>query len=367
MGRTPARPPGKHRDRRRRRRAAAGAVPLLVALVATAGVRVASSSAGAAGPPSTLEAWIYPSSAHQPACDTGTELSALAADPVSVLKPEYLTVGARGQVLTETAAELPCNGYSTANLAAVRRAAHTVDVTVSAGTHGTKALLANAGRRSAAQRAIAAFVAGNGLDGVDLDFEPTRWSSTLWSSYVGFVRSLASTMRSAGRDVDVDLEPFTTTPWDAERYGAVAAAGGRVVVMAYDHEFDTACAAISPTSWLEQVVRYAQSQVPAADLTVGIPAYGYTTTTCRRVAHVTSNVAYVTMEHAPGFPSTAAAVARDRDPSSGELRWSAGGVLHDLVDATALDAKLEVVENLGVTDVSVWSLGGEPWFTGNPG
>ena len=40
------------------------------------------------------------------------------------------------------------------------------------------------------------------------------------------------------------------------------------------------------------------------------------------------------------------------------------GVLYDYVDTTALDAKLQVVEAMGVQDVSVWSLGGEPWFGG---
>ncbi len=164
----------------------------------------------------------------------------------------------------------------------------------------------------------------------------------------------------------MDLEPFTATPWDAQRYGDVAAAGAHLVVMAYDHEFDTACAPISPYSWLQQVVRYAQSQVPATDLTIGIPSYGYTTTTCKKVAHVTSNVAYVTMRSLPGFPNTPAAVEAFRDPSSGEIRWSDNGVFRDFVDSSALNAKLAVVEATGVTDVSVWSLGGEPWFGGNP-
>jgi spore germination protein YaaH len=188
----------------------------------------------------------------------------------------------------------------------------------------------------------------------------------MWSEFVSFTSSLVHNLSATGRVVEVDLEPFTTTPWDAERYGAVAAAGAHLVVMAYDHEFDTPCAPISPYSWLEQVVRYAQSQVPATSLTIGIPSYGYTTTTCKRVAHVTSNVAYVTMEHMPGFPSSPAAVQSLRDPSSGEIRWTSGGIFHDLVDASALNAKLAVVEAMGVTDVSVWSLGGEPWFGGNP-
>jgi len=138
------------------------------------------------------------------------------------------------------------------------------------------------------------------------------------------------------------------------------------VVMAYDHEFDTACAPVSPYSWLEQVVAYAQSQVAADDLTIGIPAYGYYTTTCKRIDDITDNVAYTTMENEPGFPTTPTAVAAARDPSSGEIRWTSGHTFYDFVDSTSLNEKLQVVENMGVTDVSVWSLGGQPWFTGNP-
>ena len=240
-------------------------------------------------------------------------------------------------------------------------------MTVSAGTRGTKALLANSTRRAAAEASIESFVASAGLDGVDLDFEPTRWTATTWHEYMSFVSALVGELRPAGRVVEVDLEPFTTTPWDAERYGDVAAADAHLVVMAYDHEFDIACAPISPYSWLQQVVTYAQSQVPADGLTIGIPSYGYTTTTCKKVAHVTSNVAYVTMENESGFPTSPADVTALRDPSSGEIRWESGNVFHDFVDATALQSKLGVVEALGVTDVSVWSLGGEPWFSGNPG
>ncbi len=317
--------------------------------------------------PQTLEAWIYPASAGQPACDVPGELANLDAQPIAVLKPEYLAVTNGGRVVIETAASLPCNGFSAANLAAVRAAAHRVYVTVSAGNRATKSVLGNATRRTRAEASIESFVDTNGINGVDLDFEPNRWSQTTWHEYMSFVSSIVGVMRPAGRAVEVDLEPFTTTPWDAERYGDVAAANAHVVVMAYDHEFDVACAPISPYSWLEQVVSYAQSQVPAGSLTIGIPSYGYTTTSCRRVAHVTSNVAYVTMEGEPGFPLTPARISTLRDPSSGEIRWTSGNVFYDFVDASALNAKLNVVETMGVNDVSVWSLGGEPWFSGNPG
>jgi hypothetical protein len=74
----------------------------------------------------------------------------------------------------------------------------------------------------------------------------------------------------------------------------------------------------------------------------------------------------VDMEKEPGFPRTASAVNALRDPNSGEIRWRSGKTLYDYVDSTALNDKLRVIEEMGVTDVSVWSLGGQPWFNRNP-
>ncbi|HLX87861.1 MAG TPA: glycoside hydrolase family 18 protein [Acidimicrobiales bacterium] len=345
-----------------------------MAAVAFAGSLVAGPGLGGAEPagasttlPTTVEAWVYPGSAGEPTCKASQELAAMAGAPISLIKPEYLTIGSRGRVLTETAAGLPCNGFSPANLALARAAAQRVYVTVSAGTSGVKGALSNPVRTATAEAAITSFVATNNLDGVDLDFEPNRWTASLWLRFVHMVSDLNGKLSSAGRGVEVDLEPFTSTPWDAERYGDIANAGAHVVVMAYDHEFDIACAAITPYSWLTQVVTYAQSQVAPSQLTIGLPAYGYHTANCSRVSHVVSNVALVTMEGEPGFPSTPAAVAGLRDPGSGEVRWSWGGTFYDYVDSTSLDAKLQLVESMGVADVSVWSLGGEPWFSGYPG
>ena len=317
--------------------------------------------------PKTLEAWIYPSPSGQPACDTSSELATLAADPIAILKPEYLYVSNGGQVVEETATGgLPCNGFSAANLAKVRAAAKRVYVTVSASTPAVGALLDDPSRLRTGRQAIEHFVSANHLDGVDLDFEPNRWSAPVWQSFMTFVSSIATSFRPSGRTVEVDLDAFTMTPWDAERYADVAAAGAHLVVMAYDDEYNVACAPITPYHWLKAVTSYARSQVPLSSLTIGIPAYGYLTATCSQIADITDNVAYVTMEKEPGFPTTAAAVDALRDPSSGEIRWTSGKTRYDYVDATALNDKLEVVETMGVTDVSVWSLGGQPWFNRNP-
>lgn len=323
--------------------------------------------AGRVALPKTLEAWIYPSSSGQPACDTSSELAAMAAHPIAVLKPEYFYVSNSGQVDEETAAEgLPCNGFSAANLAKVRTAAKRIYVTVSAGSPGVAALLDNPTRLAAGEAVVEHFVVANHLNGVDLDFEPNQWVPTDWHGFVTFMSGLVSAFGSSGRTVEVDLDAFTGTPWDAERYADVASAGAHLVVMAYDDEYGVACAPITPYSWLRRVTAYAKSQVPLADLTVGIPSYGYDTTTCSQIAHVTDNVAYVDMVKKPGFPTTPSAANAVRDPNSGELRWVSGGTHYDVVDSTALNDKLAVVEASGVTDVSVWSLGGQPWFNGNP-
>ena len=315
--------------------------------------------------PATVEAWIYPGTTGQPTCDVPSELSALDANPIALLKPQYMTVRG-GKVKIDTGAEYPCNGFSSANLAEVQAAAQQVYVTVSAGSGATKSLLAGSPKQSAALATIESFVESNGLNGVDLDFEPNDWTATMWPEYMSFVGNLVAALSPEGRGVEVDLDGFTTTPWDAERYAEVASAGAHLVVMAYDDEYAVACAPITSYAWLQKVVTYAQSQVPASDLTVGLPSYGYTTTTCTRVKDVTSNISYVTMQNEPGFPTTPAAVESLRDPNSGEIRWEVGGVHYDYVDATALNDKLQTVESLGVNDVSVWSLGGEPWFTGTP-
>jgi spore germination protein YaaH len=317
--------------------------------------------------PKTLEAWIYPTSAGQPACDTSSELTAMAAHPIAILKPEYFSVSNGGKVVEETApGGLTCNGFSAANLAKVRTAAKRIYVTVSAGSPAVATLLDNPGRLTSGEATIEHFVSTNHLDGVDLDFEPKQWVESDWHAFVTFMSGIATSFRGSGRTVEVDLDGFTTTPWDAERYADVSNAGAHLVVMAYDDEYGVACAPITPYAWLRAVTAYAKRQVPVSDLTIGIPSYGYFTTTCSQIAHITDNVAYVNMAKKPGFPSTAAAVNAVRNSASGELRWTSGGVHYDAVDATALNDKLAVVEQMGISDVSVWSLGGQPWFNGNP-
>ena len=147
------------------RRVAPRATVCLLLLTVVTGIQIRSSAPAQATPlPQTVEGWIYPSSLGQPTCDVPAELSSLSSAPIALLKPEYLSISNSGRVTTETAASLPCNGYSQANLASVRSAAQNVYVTVSAGTRGTKALLNKPAHRATALAALTSFAVSNSVE-----------------------------------------------------------------------------------------------------------------------------------------------------------------------------------------------------------
>lgn len=313
-----------------------------------------------------VEAWIYPGTPGQATCDVNSELSALLPQSLAAVKPQYLRVTPHGKVSVITAQKMPCNGFRPSSVGKLEVTARHVIVTVAAGPPGVGALLATSASRAAAQRAIVNFVVSNGFDGAELNFEPAGWSGQTWSSYMTFVAGLAQTLHRTGKELEVDMAGWTSTPPDAERYVDPVLAGARLVVMAFDHQYVQPCSPIAPYSWMRRVVAYVRSQVPLSDVTVGIPSYGYRAKSCTSASAVRDNIPYVTMRQEPGFPTTAAEVASHRDPSSGEIRWKSGQTQYDFVDATDLRSKLRLLQNLGVGEVAVWSLGGNPWFTGNP-
>lgn len=316
--------------------------------------------------PVGIQTSIYPGRPGQATCNVPNELAAMAPHSLAAVKPQYLQVTASGQVSVITAARMGCNGFGPASLSTLQRSARQVLVTVAADPPGVGALLANAENRAAALGAISSFVTRHRLNGAELDFQPAGWSSVTWSAYMTFVRGLSQDLSQSGDQLEVDLPAWSATPPDAERYADPVLAGAHLVVMALDHQYVEACSPLAPYGWLRQVVGYAKSQVASSDLIVAIPSYGYRARSCTSTNTVRDNIPYVTMQATPGFPSADTDVAAHRDHASGELRWKVDQTQYDCVDATALRSKLRLLQSLGVGTVSVWALGGNPWFTGNP-
>ena len=210
--------------------------------------------AGATTLPTTVEAWIYPGSPGQPTCDVPAELSGLDSDPVAVLKPQYLTVSAAGRSGSTRRPSCRATASAAADLAAVRAAAHQVYVTVSAGTGATKSLLAGSleGVGGPGRHRVVRLVQRDRRCRSRLRAEPVDHRDV--GAYMALRRRPGGSAAPRAEGVEVDLDAFTTTPWDAERYADVAAAGAHLVVMAYDDEYAVACSPITPYAWLQQVV-----------------------------------------------------------------------------------------------------------------
>lgn len=344
--------------------------------VADAGTTSAHRTAAANRPASTtsgvaLETWLYGGSTGDSECTAASEY----ADNrvlTGALKPEYWSVTSKGTVTLETATSGTCNGYSAADVADLKaHSAYQYPTISGMTTADVHALVSSSSKRSAAVSQLTSLVVSANLSGVDVDLEDYwSWSAADFSNYKTFLGQLATSLHAKGKKLLVDA-PAMTADASFYDYAAVSAVGvDELEIMAYDEEFDTAsgarCLPITPYAWLKQVTTYAQSKVTdPAKLVIGLPSYGISAPDPCDLNNVTGNIQYSDMKKSPGFSTDPATVAARRDPSSGEIRWVSGGTLYDYVDSTALNAKLAVLKSLGVTKVSVWSLGGgNPWFTG---
>jgi spore germination protein YaaH len=318
-----------------------------------------------------LQTWLYPGSPGDSTCTAPAEYADNRVKN-GALKPEYWSVTSKGKVTLETTADGTCNTYSAANVADLKaHSAYQYPTISGMTTADVHALVSSGTNRSNAVSQLTSFVVSNQLTGVDVDMEDYwSWSAADLTNYKTFLGQLATSLHAKGKKLVVDA-PAMTEDADFYDYAAVSAKGvDELDIMAYDEEFDTApgsrCLPITPLAWLKQVTRYAQSKVPdPAKLVIALPSYGISAPDPCNLDAVTGNIQYSDMKHSPGFSSDPATIAARRDASSGEIRWVSGGTLYDYVDSTALNAKLAALTSLGVTKVSVWSLGGgNPWFTG---
>ncbi|GAA1987379.1 ricin-type beta-trefoil lectin domain protein [Catenulispora subtropica] len=363
--------------------ASAAAAALLVGVAAwpagaapraarTAGTTAASTTTASAAAPIQVQEWLYPGPVGNVTCSAPAEYADGRVQN-GILKAEYIDIDTDGSPYTLLASNpaYACNGYSTANAADVKAHSAQQYVTVSlADLPSEEALTGTKAKRAAAISTITTFVKNIGFTGADVDFENYwDWTGDDQANYYSFLTELAAGLHAAGLKLQVEGPPDTTTGFN---YGTVLADGvDQVVMMTYDDEYQSpvgsTCLAFSPYAWMQDLLTSALAQIPAAQqsrFVAGLPAEAYAAT--NKCQNITGNLTVKDMTKAPGYSSDPAVIASRRDPGSGEIRWSSSGTFYDYVDQTALDAKLQLVRNLGITHVSVWTLGGgNAWFSAN--
>ncbi|MER7847034.1 glycosyl hydrolase family 18 protein [Kitasatospora sp. NPDC096077] len=336
---------------------------------ATPSTPAAGSRAAGQGPTPALEAWVYPGSTGEATCRAPAEYrDGRLRD--GVLKAEYWQVGKDGALVLQTAENLPCNGFSDANAADIKAHSAAQYVTVSAMDRATvAALVGDPGRRTAAVSQLTGFTRRIGFTGVDIDFEDFwNWSPDDERGYQAFVTELARDLHAAGLRLQID-GPVEVADGDSPfDYTALMKAGAdQLVVMDYGRMFNTTggrCLAVSPHDWVRAGVAFARAKVPDPDrLVIGLASYGFSAPDPCDTGRIKDSVPLADLRGRPGYSEDPATVAARRDAGSGEVRWTNGGTLYDYTDQAGMDAKLAVLREAGVTRVSVWVLGGNPWFS----
>ena len=298
-------------------------------------------------------AWLYPG---EPGCNAQNEYR--DGRKIDVLKPEFFTIS--GGTLTRIDAKsTSCNGYSPAFIADLKKYANEIFVTVSSPeTADMDTFFETALTRNDDVGTLVQFVVTNELTGIELDFEDFGgWSVASYANYKKFVSLLGDALHREGKKLMLDAPMITDNTeqgwyqWRYEDFSDLPV--DHIVLMAYDYQFDHGVGEpIAPLAWMKKGISWASARFPAQSLSVGIPSYGYEGVMQKKPIIRT----YEQLRNKPGFATA------ERHTNSGERTWISGNTVYFYQDTESIQQKIAVVMDAGIRSVSLWHLGGNPWF-----
>jgi spore germination protein len=223
----------------------------------------------------------------------------------------------------------------------------------------TAAILETPASRRRHAAAVAAWCKTNDVDGVDVDWEAIKASDR--DAFSAFVEELAQRLHDDSRLIAVDVVPkFSETgSWDTPRaqdWARLGRAVDQFRVMTYNYSGSwSGPGPLSPPDWMDRVLSFAESQVPARRIIMGLGFYGrdWQGSTTRDL--VWDDVQAIRKEARPKEMRTA----------SGELylRYGEGGNPHEAYfpDAVAVRAKLAMLLSRHplLRGVYAWQMGQE--------
>ena len=143
----------------------------------------------------------------------------------------------------------------------------------------TAAMLANPATRSAHEDSIVQTVTLNAYDGIDLDYEGVPNTDTATADFNAFITSLSQKLHAAGKKLSITVYsrwPGASGRRFAQDWNVIGAVADEVKIMTYDYHWSGGTpGAITPLSWLDQVATFAEQNLPAGKIAIGLPWYGY--------------------------------------------------------------------------------------------
>jgi spore germination protein YaaH len=207
-------------------------------------------------------------------------------------------------------------------------------------------------------RALLDLAITGGYDGIDLDYESLRAADR--DAYSAFLRQLAAALHGNGKLLTTSVHPkLSDAGYDernqAQDFRAIGEVADEVRVMAYDYHWaDSPPGAVAPAGWVDDVIAWTVTQIPAAKVVLGAVLLGYDwvgrsgTTVDDKTALALATHYHATVwradDQSPWFRY------RDDDGQQHTVWWE---------DARSLTGKLEVARKYHLGGVFLWRLGGE--------
>ncbi|GBD16902.1 Putative sporulation-specific glycosylase YdhD [bacterium HR26] len=198
-------------------------------------------------------------------------------------------------------------------------------------------------------------------DGIHIDFEAINADDA--PLLTAFMRELADALRPRGKLVTQAIAARTSdtpTAWGgAYDYAALGQINDFVVIMAYDFHYSGGSPGpVAPITWVERVVSYAQSKMPASTILLGIPLYGYDWDTVE--GPPANSVRYdqaMELASRPGATS-----GYDSSEQEAWVRYTDDeGHAHEVwhANAASVAARLRLMLDEGLGGFALWRLGHE--------
>lgn len=208
---------------------------------------------------------------------------------------------------------------------------------------------------------IMALLRQHSFDGVNIDYEALR--SDQRRNFSRFIKELSKALHTEGKLLGVSLHPKLQEDDSAYANGSqaqdwrtLARSVDHLYVMTYEEHWETSDPGpIASVPWMESILAYAASQIPPEKLFAGLPLYGYDWGGGERARGLTHE-AVLTLQS-----TYKPEVMWNEDVQSWHFAYEADGVTHTVwfEDGRSVQAKLDLLERLGVANIALWRLGGE--------
>jgi spore germination protein YaaH len=219
-------------------------------------------------------------------------------------------------------------------------------------------IISDAGLRAFNIASLVQLAVTNGYDGIDLDYE--NLSASYRDAYTAFVNELAVALHAHGKLLTVNVYAKTAEPgtWDgpqSQDWWAIGQAADQVRTMVYEYHWATSGPGpISPLGWVDDVLAFARSTIPAHKIIQGVPLYGYDWVGQAGIDLVWQQTIALANQHG-------VTINWDVPSASPWFEYVSGTKQHTVwfENAASTDAKLQVMTAYDIGGVVLWRLGGE--------